>query len=883
MIGQTLSHYRITAKLGEGGMGEVYRAEDTTLGREVALKILPPELAGSQERLERFQREAKTLAALDHPNIVTIFTVEEADGVHFLTMQLVMGRPLSEVIPRGGMSLEMLFKIAVPVSEALAAAHDKGIIHRDLKPANVMVGEDGRVLVLDFGLAKLRQVDQAGVASELPTEALTEEGRIVGTMPYMSPEQLEGRDLDVRTDIFSLGVMLHEMATGERPFKGETSVSLISSIVKDTPSAVDLLREGLPHHLGRVISRCLEKDPTRRYQAAIDVRNELDSLNKETQADAEVSTSSATVAAAVTSMRHRQWLAAVVALVVLVAVTLLWVNRGEQEPTIVEQSVAPEAADPMIAVLPFENLGSPEDEYFADGMTEEITSRLAMVSGLAVISRTSAMQYKEDRPSLKQIGEELGVDYVLEGTVRWAKRPDGTGRVRITPQLIRVADDRHLWADNIERELEDIFAIQAEIAQQVIAELGVTLLVTEDAALARRPTENFAAYEAYLRGMGAADGYGFREAARLFRLAVEEDAQFVEAHARLAIAYSQLHAFGEYSKDWSSLSATALDRAKNLAADDVNVQLASAAFVYYVEEDFVSALAIVERLAQKYPNNTEVLKFVGFLSRRLGRWDDSIAAFEQVLRLNPRDPDAMANLAFNYAQEYRYAEAEPLLERCREIAPDFSRCFRQQAWNQLYWTGDTAAARRIAEKGPTNFWNEFLLTRLDYFDRDYSAVMARLDDLGTSESGELFGQRIRASIPYALGNIERARDAARELVPVFEEAFDRQPDNHMNKAALAMLYAVLGEKASALAVGEEAIGLAQHDLMDGPFIWFLMAEICLIVGEHERAIELVDQVLATPSLDRPSHHWYRLDPLWDPVRDDPRFQAVLEKYSDQVE
>jgi len=306
MIGQTLSHFRITAKLGEGGMGEVYRATDTTLDREVALKILPPELAGSQERLERFQREAKTLAALDHPNIVTIHTVEEAKGVHFLTMQLVKGKPVSKLIPKGGLRLERFFEIAIPLSEALAAAHEQGVVHRDVKPANVMVGDDGRVKVLDFGLAKLRQEAQAAVATDLPTEPLTEEGRIVGTMPYMSPEQLEGREIDARSDIFSLGVMLYEMATGERPFGGDTSVSLISAIVKDTPSAVDAVRQDLPHHLGRVIAHCLEKSPRRRYQSAIDVHNELEALKKEIDSGV-VQPSSAESAALQPPSRRRGW------------------------------------------------------------------------------------------------------------------------------------------------------------------------------------------------------------------------------------------------------------------------------------------------------------------------------------------------------------------------------------------------------------------------------------------------------------------------------------------------------------------------------------------------------------------------------------------------
>jgi serine/threonine protein kinase len=281
VVGQTLSHYKILDKLGAGGMGEVYLAEDTTLKRQVALKVLPPNLAASQDRLDRFQREAETLAALDHPNIVHIYTVEEAEGVRFLTMQLVEGKRLSDLIPKSGMPLERIFEIAIPLADALAAAHEKGVIHRDLKPANIMVTGEGRVKVLDFGLAKLRPELGAGEATSLPTEPLTDEGRILGTVPYMSPEQLEGRKLDARTDVFSLGVVLYEMATGGRPFRGDSSVSIISSIIRDTPREIDTLRPELPHHLARIIRHSLEKEPQRRYHSALDVRNQLEDLKTE--------------------------------------------------------------------------------------------------------------------------------------------------------------------------------------------------------------------------------------------------------------------------------------------------------------------------------------------------------------------------------------------------------------------------------------------------------------------------------------------------------------------------------------------------------------------------------------------------------------------------
>ena len=281
MIGTTLAHYRITAALGAGGMGEVWRATDERLGRDVALKVLPEEFAEDAGRLDRFEREARAVASLNHPHIVTIYSVEDADGIRFLTMELVEGKTLDGMIPEGGFDLAAFFDLATPLAEAISAAHDKSVIHRDLKPANVMVDGEGRVKVMDFGLAKLQDAKDPSDSSELPTEALTGIGTIVGTVPYMSPEQIEAKVVDHRTDIFSLGVLLYEMAIGERPFKGSSSPALMSSILKDVPSSVIEIRDDLPRHLARVIGRCLEKDRRDRYQTARDVFNELKALRRE--------------------------------------------------------------------------------------------------------------------------------------------------------------------------------------------------------------------------------------------------------------------------------------------------------------------------------------------------------------------------------------------------------------------------------------------------------------------------------------------------------------------------------------------------------------------------------------------------------------------------
>jgi serine/threonine protein kinase len=406
MIGRSLAHYRITAAIGVGGMGEVYRATDTKLGRDVALKVLPDEMASSPERLERFQREAKALAALDHPGIVGVYSVEEADGVHFLTMQLVEGQSLDLLLAEGALPVEKLVEIATALADALAAAHEKGIVHRDLKPANVMVGTSGRVKVLDFGLAKVEPTGDAAKKSELPTEMQTREGLVMGTVPYMSPEQVQGRTMDHRTDIFSMGVILYEMASGRRPFQSDSAAGLMSAILRDMPPPVMLLRGDLPAALQRVIEGCLQKDLVARTQTAREVYDELAALRRQTNSG-----------------------------------TLPWSDgSGAAREGTADQAASNRRS---IVVLPFSNLSPDADnEYFSDGLTEEIIADLSKVRALRVISRTSAMQLKGAKKDVRTIGRDLNVCYVLEGGVRKAGNS-----LRITAQLIDAATDAHLWAD----------------------------------------------------------------------------------------------------------------------------------------------------------------------------------------------------------------------------------------------------------------------------------------------------------------------------------------------------------------------------------------------------------------------------------------------------
>src|SRR5262245_28408267 len=404
-------------------MGEVYRARDPRLGREVAIKVLPSQGASDVDRLARFEREARTVAGLNHPNIVTLFSVEDADGVRFLTMELVEGTTLLDLVVAGGLSLPRLLELAIPLTDALVAAHGSGVVHRDLKPGNVMMTRDGRIKVLDFGLAKVVDVQPAGDADLTRARALSisGEGQLMGTTSYMSPEQLRGDPVDTRTDLFALGVIFYELAMGRHPFEGTTPATVMSAILRDTPRPLAAARRDLPASFQRIVSRCLEKSPGDRFQTASDVRT-----------------------------------------------ALLEVQRSPEKA----EPVAESAETPSIAVLPFANMSAdPENEFFSDGLTAELLNVLAKIPVLKGTGRTSSFAFKGKQEDLRQIGQKLGVGTLLEGSVRKAGN-----RVRISAQLVKASDGFHLWSETYDRVLDDIFAVQDDIARSVSAALHVKLL-----------------------------------------------------------------------------------------------------------------------------------------------------------------------------------------------------------------------------------------------------------------------------------------------------------------------------------------------------------------------------------------------------------------------
>jgi len=628
MIGTTLAHYRITAALGAGGMGEVWRAHDERLGREVALKVLPEEFSNDPQRLERFEREARAVASLNHPHIVTIHSVEQVRGIHFLTMELVEGRTLETMIPDGGFDLDRFFELATPLAEAISAAHEKSVIHRDLKPANVMVDGGGRVKVMDFGLAKFQDPRDPSDSSELPTEALTGIGTIVGTVPYMSPEQVEGLVVDHRTDIFSLGVLLYEMATGERPFSGESSPALMSSILRDVPPSVIEVRHDLPRHLGRIITRCLEKDRRDRYQTARDVFNELRALKREASGES---------------------VAPVVPRVVPVRRPAIASLGSRRRP----------GRDRAIAVAPFRAPGSdPILATLAEGLAEDITSGLARFPYLAIIDGAQ-LGVGEDSGTTTA---GHGVRYILRGGLRSAG-PE----LRLTVQLVEVETGAHVWSETYDRRLEgaSIFELQDDLTDRVVATVGdysgvmARLVAAELRAL---PDEALTVDDWIMRAVCFVQVIHPPEEHAAIRDGLEKMVELhpdnAEAHAWLANAYANEFAFGFNAlEDPIGRSLQTAQRAVDL---DPTTQAGwlNLAGGHFFLGDLAAFEAAATRAMALNPRNSYAIAYMGLCFGNSGQRERGAELGTRACALNPHHPEwyPFVNFYLHYARE-QYEDA----------------------------------------------------------------------------------------------------------------------------------------------------------------------------------------------------------------------------------
>jgi eukaryotic-like serine/threonine-protein kinase len=672
MIGETFSHYRILTKLGGGGMGVVYEAEDTRLERRVALKFLPEGVRTDARALERFEREAKAASALSHPNICVIHEIAEDKGHSFIVMELMKGHTLKHRVGGKPMETERVLELGAQIADALDAAHAAGIIHRDIKPANIFVTDRGQAKLLDFGLAK-QVLQRVSVDTEEPTAKspadLTGTGALLGTVMYMSPEQSRGQELDARTDLYSFGAVLYEMATGVPPFQGESTGEVLAAIFGREPVAPTTLNGQVPLELERIIANAMEKDRSLRYHSASEMRTALHRLTRDTSQGRLTSASGVAAGTARAAASRRQRLrgagAGVAAAAVLLAVAF-WFGREARHPAVPAEAPAT-AGSPSIAVLPFVDMSPGKDqEYFTDGLTEELLNVLAKTPGLRVTGRTSSFQFKGRNEDLRMIGQKLNVATLLEGSVRKAG-----GKIRITAQLVKAADGFHLWSETYERDLDDAFAVQDDIARSVASALTNTLLGGKRAA--RVP--NAEAYNLRLQAMyvlRAKSAKGTREAQLIVQQALEKDPAYAEAWDALAIVHMREYEQAQtFAKKEAALGEQerALERALLLDPGMAHAH-ARVARLRRLRWNFAGADESMKRALELAPNSSLVISYAAGLASSLGRFDEAIALQKRALESDPFSLTDLYNLAFRYLAAGRPQEAEATVKKLLERKPE---------------------------------------------------------------------------------------------------------------------------------------------------------------------------------------------------------------------
>ncbi|MGE5142869.1 MAG: protein kinase domain-containing protein [Acidobacteriota bacterium] len=874
--GTRIGSYEILSPLGAGGMGEVYRARDRKLDRDVAVKVLPAIVANDADSLARFEREAKVVAALSHPNILAIFDFGTQDGVAYAVTELLEGETLRGKLDSGPVSPRQAVDWALQIAKGLSAAHGRGVIHRDLKPDNVFVTKDGHVKILDFGLAKRVEGESPDSKTSAPTgSGHTAPGTVMGTMGYMSPEQLRGLPVDHRSDIFSFGAILYEMLSGRKAFKKDTASDTISAVLRDDPPELTQSGRNVSPALDHIVRHCLEKDRDNRFGTAKDV---VFALSEASDATTTVTSGGHPVASP--AGRSRIWIVAA-AVLVLATAGLLLSKRTK--------TGAPAAGGvKRIAVLPFENQGAPEDDYFADGIADEVRAKLTSVPGLEVIARGSSTPYKKTNKTPKQIADELSANYLLTATVRWQKG-GGASRVHVTPELIEVKESgapASKWQQPFDAALTDVFQVQSDIATRVAQSLGIALGSGDANRLSGKPTENLAAYDAFLKGEAASHGLAaidppsLRKALAFYEQAASLDPKFVQAWSAVSGTCAFLYGNSTPTPELAQRVREAAEKAVELAPNRPEGYLALGRYHDYVAGDFVRAEEQYAKALQLAPANVDVMTARASTEESLGRWDTALELLKQAERLDPRSITTLRRLGVALLYTRHAAEARAAFDHALALSPGNLGIIEYKAVTYLL-DGDLGGARSVLSSES----KEIEPTALVAFVAQFYDLVWVLDD---SQRQLLLGLKpnafdddpaawgISLTQAYALkGDVGNVRRFAEETARAFEEQVRQGLKDPQRIMLFGVALAYAGRKEEAIREGLKAVSMLpiSKDAYIGTYIQHQFVRLYVLVGDQEKALDQLEALLNVPYILTPG--WLKIDPTFDPLRQNPRFQRLV--------
>jgi serine/threonine protein kinase len=890
LVGTQIGSYRIESVLGSGGMGVVYLALDERLGRKVGLKLLPQSLAADMTHLGRLKREARTASALNHPNIVTIHEIGEADSTSYIASELIDGETVRQRLARGPIAFNEAIDIAIQVASALAAAHNAGIVHRDIKPENIMLRPDGYVKVLDFGIAKVgeQEVPVSTATDEALSPLETNPGLILGTVRYMSPEQacpvIGG--IDKRTDIWSLGVVLYEMVTGNAPFTGDppsqsygaagTPKEVMSSILEKEPPLLACYVTHAPTELQQIVSKTLRKDRGQRYRSAHELVQALKDLRRKLDAESE----------RVAAPLWLRWIRSPTALVLVLLVSALALAL----PFYWHRNLTTSSpSEKSIAVLPFENLSNnKENAFFADGVQDDLLTKLAKIADLKVISRTSAMEYRGAR-NIRQIGDALRVSHVLEGSVR-----RNAGRIHFNAQLIDTRTDTHVWAEEYDRDVNDMFAIESEVAQKVVEQLHTKISVAEKESIERRPTSDLTAFDLYTRAknlfLGATiSNNGKRDlldAADLLNQAVSRDPAYFQAYCQLVWTHDLLYSLGhDHSPARLALAETAIEAAFHLRPDAGEAHLARAENLYDGYLDHDDSLTELEVARQSLPNDPRVFELKGYIERRQGKLEEALHSLERSVDLDPRNILTIQQIGATYHYLRRYAEENSMYNRAQAIEPNDLGTKVGRARLALDWKADPrpmhelidsvrttnpAAIKRIADS-----WTVCALAERDAAGARQAVIAAGENTPLNQNAVHFSGSFVDGLVARMTGDNAKARSAFLAAQAEQERSVRLQPNYAPPLCVLGVIDAALGRKEEALREGRHAVELlpVEKDLSNGALMLEYLAIIAAWLGDKDLACEELATVIRYPGFL--SYGELKLLPFWDPLRGDPRFEKIV--------